>query len=168
MRVRNSFESSPLTPYQFQLNVIQSFLHCMSRECRRSQKSLPALCHPLHSLCAYVHIFPTTHSTYLLCGVFRWLELVSCLVTQQSSTKTQEYKEANLLPKQLLPWLWLDSLGTSSRTSPSSHGDLSLWGGHSCRHPGRQQDRAHQGRSLLSGHHTQNLRVRLYGQSKSY
>ena len=162
MRVRNSFESSSLTPYQFQLNVIQSFLHCMSRECRRSQEPPCSLSPPPLSLCLCAH-FPTTHCTYLLCGVFRWLELVSCLVTQQSSTKTQEYKEANLLPKQLLPWLWLDSLGTSSRTSPSSHGDLSLWGGHSCRHPGRQQDRAHQGRSLLSGHHTQNLRVRSYG-----
>ena len=37
-------------------------------------------------------------------------------------------------------------------------------GGHSCRQPGRHQDRAHQGRSLLGGH-PHNLRVRSHGQS---
>ena len=89
-----------------------------------AQRSLSASFHPCHSLFCPVHT-PKQHIVLIkLKGVFRWLEIVSCLVTPWSSNKSLEIYGSKIVSPHKL---WLDLTLThpaSCPNSPSSHGDL--------------------------------------------
>ena len=137
--------------------------HCLSHFSFLSggaQKSLLLFCTP-HSLSLFccAEIFQQ-HLVLKSPVEFLGGKIVSCLVTHQSFTWTLENIWNKLcFHTQLCQEVWLDLPDSVDHSRRHLMVTRRFEGGHSCR-PGRHQDRAHQGRSLLGGHPRNQPRVR--------